>query len=124
VCSREARKPWLFNKKTMAAGRAAKGKETNLNNQVNITAAVPLQAPARNIPLQEALMHASQVKLLLRRVKARENGSHKSECLSRLLQGLDRICASIEWLGGSGVSEPQAAISAVDSDLVPAGGLQ
>jgi len=69
-------------------------------------------------------VHGCQLKLLLRRAKAQETGFHKSECLDRLLQGLDRICASIEWLGGSGGSGPRAAISAVDSDLVPAGGLQ
>lgn len=101
-----------------------------MRQETNTTVAAQLQPPARNIPqfdslpLQQALIHASQVKFLLQRAKAQESGFHKSECLNRLLQGLDRICASIEWLGGSRVSGPQAAISAVDSDLVPAGGLQ
>jgi hypothetical protein len=78
------------------------------------TVGTPLQALARNIPqcdpqpLQEALIHVSQVKLLLRRAKAQETGSHKNECLNRLLQAQDRICASLVWLGGSG---PQTAIA-------------
>jgi hypothetical protein len=110
----------------MVPGRGTKEKEINLRQETNTTVEVRLQPPARNIlqldslPLQQALIHASQVKLLLRRAKAQESGFHKSECLNRLLQGLDRICASLEWLGGSG---PQTAISAVDSDLVPTGGL-
>jgi hypothetical protein len=115
----------------MAARQAAIGKETDLRQPTITTAAGQLQPPARNIPerdplpLQEALIHASQVKLLLRRAKAQETGFHKSECLNRLLQGLDRICASLEWLGGSGPrAEVMPPISAVDSDLVPAGGLQ
>jgi hypothetical protein len=88
---------------------AAKGRNMNLNEHRTITSAP--QFPAKNIsssdsrPLRGALVHASQVKLLLRRA-SQETGFQRAECLARLLQGVERICTSLEWLTSG---EPQAA---------------
>jgi hypothetical protein len=51
-------------------------------------------------PLKGAFVHISQAKLLLRRARAESLGHDRCECLNRLLQGIDCIGASIEWLGG------------------------
>jgi hypothetical protein len=47
--------------------------------------------------LRGALVHLSQAKLLLRRARAESLGHDLSECLNRLLQGVDRIGSSLEW---------------------------
>jgi hypothetical protein len=115
----------------MAAGRAAKERTTNLNEHRTITSAAQIQLPAKNMsssdsrPLYGAMVHACQVKLLLRRARAQETGFQRGECLARLLQGVERICTSLEWLTGGGPkAEVTPEISTLVSDLVSAGELQ
>jgi hypothetical protein len=71
------------------------------------------------------MLQAYQLKLLLRRARSQETTCQKSQCLGRLLEGLERICTSLEWLDGHR-SEVEAAqvILPVEADLVSAGGLQ
>lgn len=96
-----------------------------MNEQIVITSATRVQPLARNNihrrdsrPLREALIRASQVKLLLQRAKTQESGFQKSECLNRLLQGLDRICASIEQLCGSGPQD-RTALASTEGEVRP-----
>lgn len=56
-----------------------------------------------NDSARAAYIHACQLKLLLRRARSEETGVQKSECLTRLLQGLEHICASLEWLTSGGL---------------------
>jgi hypothetical protein len=75
--------------------------------------------------MKAALLQAYQLKLLLRRARAHETACQKSQCLGRLLDGLERICTSLEWLDGHR-SEVEAthAIPPVEANLISAGGLQ
>jgi hypothetical protein len=75
-------------------------------------------------PLKGAFIHISQAKLLLRRARAESLGHDRCECLTRLLQSVDCIGASIAWLGGDapqGKVDP--AIHAIDGNLTSAGAL-
>ena len=75
-------------------------------------------------PLKRALVHLSQAKLLLRRARAESLGHDRCECLNRLLQGVDCIGASIEWLGGGAPQgKVDSAIHAIDGNLTSAGAL-
>jgi hypothetical protein len=79
--------------------------------------------PAR--PFRAALLCALQLKLLLRRARAQEIGCQKSECLNRLLDGSERICASLEWLDGRRhEADATQSIPLVEANLVSTGGLQ
>jgi hypothetical protein len=115
----------------MPAWRAGKERTINLSEDRIITPPGQFQPPARNIhrpiahPLRGALLHASQTKLLLRRARSEEGSYQKTECLTRLLQGLERICASLEWLcGGRPKAKAAPAISVIDADPISAGGVQ
>jgi len=75
--------------------------------------------------LKTALICAFQLKLLLRRARAAEPCARRRECLSRFVDGVERICASLERLvNNRHIAEPPQADSPVEADLVPAGGSQ
>src|SRR5438045_1116391 len=88
----------------MPAWRAGKGRNKNLNEHRTITPAAQFQArrDRSDAPLREALLHASQTKLVLRRARSEETGFQRGECLARLLEGIEHICTSLDWLTGAG----------------------
>jgi hypothetical protein len=112
-------------KKAALPGRP--GGQTKLDNRDSITNAHAFQTSTLNSqsptsrPLKTALIHVCQVRLLLLRSRSEVLDRSRCECLDRLLQAVDRIGSSLEWLGTGGPSEDVIpAVSAGDADLVSA----
>jgi hypothetical protein len=76
-------------------------------------------------PLKRALIHVCQVRLLLLRSRSEVLDRNRCECLNRLLQDLDRIGSSLEWLGKGGPSGDVVATvpDVIDGNLTSAGAL-
>jgi len=73
--------------------------------------------------LREALVCASQLKLLLRRARSEQIGLHTSRCLSRLLQIAEYLEKSLEWVDGEPMAEVALALHyAVEAGISAGGG--
>jgi hypothetical protein len=69
------------------------------NRNINSASTTCQGHPRLRGPINAALFHGCQVKLLLRRARAESCSRQKSECLDRLLDGLQPICTALERLG-------------------------
>src|SRR2546426_564020 len=94
--------PFSFDcKKQGGAGNPATKEcqmESNERN-VNSVSTVCQGQPRLRRPINAALFHGCQVKVLLRRARAESCSRQKSQCLDRLLDGLQPICSALERLG-------------------------
>jgi hypothetical protein len=76
-----------------------------MSNEKNIsTIANEFQTTSQNFhskhfpPLKSAIIYLSQLRLMLLRSRSEVLDCNRRECLNRLLQAIDRIGSSLEWL--------------------------